>query len=119
MRHWLGQPGWVAGWFVSRDHRRLVSVAWDGVVRRRELTSGKEEPSPEGFLGHVQVVLSPNGRMIATSDMTGRVDTWDADAGVHLMALDNSGSISPKLAFSPDGNWLAVSQTDLSIHMLN
>src|SRR5260370_36940394 len=109
----------VTGLLVRPDDRTLVSVAWDGVVRRRDLTSGKEEPSPEGFVGHVQVVLSPNGRMIATSDMTGRVDTWDADAGVHLRALDNSGSISHKLAFSPDGNWLAVAQADRSIHILN
>jgi len=114
-----GHRNWITGSFLPPTDRTLVSVAWDGVVRRWDLISGKEETSPEGFAGHVDVALSPDGRMIATSDTTGRVDTWDAGTGLRLRTLVNSDSISHKLAFSPDGSWLAVPQADRSIHILN
>jgi WD40 repeat protein len=69
------------------DGKRLLQLGYDGVLRRFDLTTGRELPAPAGFAGLAFACPSPDGRRAAVQshsneatrldvfDMTGR-DCW-------------------------------------------
>jgi RNA polymerase sigma factor (sigma-70 family) len=93
------------------DGRSLVSVGDDGLIRRWDVASGKERPGVEGFDGHALAVQSPDGRLIAAGDVTGRLETYDAATGRRLVVLCEGGSELRCLLWTPDGSRLLTSAT--------
>lgn len=66
-----------------------------------------DNPAHEG--GVPDVAYSPDGRLIATTGAGGIVKVWDAYTGELMFTLDEGADeFGTNLAFSPDGNTLAV-----------
>jgi WD40 repeat protein len=121
---------WIRQLAVSPDGRRLASVADDMVCRIWDTANGEmlhelrghAEQTPQHFSSMLYAcVYSADGRRLATGDRVGHVVVWDATNGRQLGAVDapvlytwdgtqrirSIGGVRG-LAFSPDGNQLAV-----------
>ncbi len=72
-----------------------------------ELHVLKDSPAHDG--GVPDVAYSPDGTLIATTGAGGIVKLWDSNTGELLFTLDaGSDEFGTSLAFSPDGNTLAM-----------
>jgi WD40 repeat protein len=73
----------------------------------RDLT----RPLTAGHMSYYGLAKSPGGDLLAAIDTTGGyAHVWDLQHGSLLQALaTGSSAYQPVLAFSPDGQWLAVS----------
>ncbi len=115
----------------SPDGNRLATSSMDGSVRLWNANTGKEI---RAFMAHTDAVLSvafsPNGNRLATSSADGSVRLWNANTGKHIHVWDRVklpaklpvGFVSARgekedfipfltafsVAFSPDGNRLAI-----------
>jgi WD40 repeat protein len=106
--HW----NWVTGLFPLADGKTLVSVSWDHLIRRTDLTTGKTASSGNGYAGYAKVARSPTGPLAAVGDSQGRLELWDTATGKLVRRLRAAGPPSTMLRFSGDGKVLAVGQGD-------
>ncbi|GAA4669420.1 amidohydrolase family protein [Streptomyces youssoufiensis] len=95
----------------TRDGSALVYADdRDGLfaVRRRDLRSGAETVLASG--GRVQPALSPDGKRLASIDMSGNLVVRDLTAGTErvLAAPLGAGGLPGRPSWSPDGRWLAL-----------
>jgi WD40 repeat protein len=121
---------WIRGIAVSRDGSVVASVADDMVCRlwnaktgaKLKDLSGHAPMTPHHFPSMLYAcAISPDGRYIATGDKVGHVVVWEVATGKTAATLEaptmytwdptqrrhSIGGIR-SLAFSPDGNRLAV-----------
>ncbi len=97
----------------SADGSLLASAGLDGDilvwdVRRRALA----RTIPHG-VGILTIRFSPEGRTIATGDLSGNVDFWRASDGTHLGApLGGHNGIVFSLSYDPSGTQLMTTSTD-------
>ncbi len=97
----------------SGDGKTLVTGSLDGSVCLWDAATGKLRWSFEGTTrwvvsGVYPVSLSRDGKLLATGCDDKSVKLWDAETGRLLWALDKQVGIITSLAFSPDGQFLAV-----------
>jgi WD40 repeat protein len=97
--------------FVTVDHAPVL----------HDLRTGQElwrcfrfsHALPEPFVPPDEVsrlVISPNGRMLASSHSDHSVSLWDVATGEELQRFEERASSSASLAFSPDGRTLAIGE---------
>jgi len=89
-----------------------VAFAGDGnLIRIWEFMSRTELMQLRGREeGTIAVVFSPNGKRIAAADRMGNtLRMWDAETGREVLTTYLPGPSLNSIAFSPDGNTLAVS----------
>ena len=91
----------------SPDGQRLASGSYDDTVRLWDVNSGR---ALKTLKGHSQAVVgldySRNGKLLATGADDSTIRLWRASDGKSLRTTDN-GTHVDKVAFSPDGRWLA------------
>ncbi len=93
---------------VDHGHIALCTREPEGDLRRRVL---------EGHRGDVTAVaFTPNGRLLASSGLDGRVKFWDVATGQPLASLPANAGGSRCLAISADGKFLACGGEDHKIH---
>lgn len=89
------------------DGRHLASGSFDDTVRLWDVKSGRELKT---LTGHTQAVVgldfSPDAKLLATGADDSTIRLWRAADGMPLRTIDN-GTHVDKVAFSPDGRWLA------------
>jgi WD40 repeat protein len=108
----------VRGVVFTPDGRTLVSAGWDRALRWWDVAelrpldavllpgqTGKGRVSADERLE--ALARSPDGRLLATLNLDGRVSVWDARGRTVLHSFQaTSGQCN--LAFSPDGQWLSA-----------
>jgi WD40 repeat protein len=122
--------GWVRDLAVTPDAKVLVSAGDDMVVKLWEVESGKlirtleghEQRTPQGHITALYAVaVNPDGKHLASGDRHGTVCVWETDSGklAQRFQVPTLYTYDPRqrkrslggiraLAFSRDGNWLAV-----------
>jgi RNA polymerase sigma factor (sigma-70 family) len=120
----------------SPDGRTLASGIASGWVQRWDVASGKEIGTikpPGSRRGVVSLVFSPSGRELAMTREGASVEVWDVKANKRRHAfLENSLPPGPnpgfgssldagrtELAFSPDGQWLAVGSSGCGVRLFD
>jgi eukaryotic-like serine/threonine-protein kinase len=120
------------------DGRHLVAAdnpfAWGGHVKLFDLQTKQEVRSFRGHAyGIYQVVLSKDGRRLATASCKGNVKVWDTDTGQEMISYQNrtprkagEDSIDQlrtdaahSVAFSPDSQRLAIGCRNSKVMVLD
>jgi WD40 repeat protein len=93
----------------SRDGRTLAVALRDKTVRFLELPTGHERPVRIANVVLGNIVLSPDGRILAASDRSqpSTVRFWDSATGEQRAVLTHADHVGT-IAFSPDGRVLAT-----------
>ncbi|OAX43936.1 WD40 repeat-like protein [Rhizopogon vinicolor AM-OR11-026] len=105
--------GEVAAVATFPDRQRLVTSSKDGMLRVWDLKNGVMLKEMDGHgEAMVDMALSRDGRLIASSDDRGHVIAWHGDTGRLLTRAFRAHSEICSLDFSPDGATLATSSSD-------
>ena len=89
------------------DKRTAYGTAWDE-------TPSELRSISNGYINDVSsLVFSPDGNVLVSGDISGDIDFWDVESGVHLQTLHGYRDRVVDLAFSPDGNTLASATADI------
>ena len=88
---------------------RLYDLTQDPPARLAELVVGGEA---RGGLNQWagDVAFTPDGRRVVGL-LIDRIAIWDAATGEERETLQRAGNLADQLAISPDGRWLAVTQS--------
>jgi WD40 repeat protein len=92
----------------------LASWDRDGAVRLWDVTRGEVKSALSGLARPFEAtVWSPEGSYIVSADEAGTARRWSPDAGSHVVEIPVfRGKVAgprPRVAVSPSGQWLAVS----------
>lgn len=97
----------------------LAAASVDGVLRLYEGETGSEvrsilaAPEHGWFSG---LAFSPDGTLLATGTPTGLIQFWNPATGAEVASLQQEYGVIT-LAFSPDGEHLAVSARDMTVRL--
>jgi WD40 repeat protein len=109
---WRAQLGAVNALSFSPDSPRLISVGWDGVVRRWSTQSAVESIPFVEARKATALAVSRDGQYLATARQDSRIVLLDAKTGKELRELAGPAVRAAALAFSSDGKRLAGSFAD-------
>lgn len=99
---------------LSSDGRLLASGGSDGIARVWDAANHQEVLTIHGYIGALSsVAFSPDGAHLATVELEGTADFWDATTGRHLGTLGGTS----RLSFNPYGRQLATDERGGSIHL--
>jgi WD40 repeat protein len=117
--HPLYQRGGVGSLALSRDGRTLATSSTEGANLWDIVTGARVATLPAGnlgdpFFGNNGIAFSPNGHLLATASVTGKITLWDSRTHRRVRTLA-TGHVKNKpedqfrsIAFSPDSRLLAT-----------
>jgi WD40 repeat protein len=96
--------------FRGDGDRLVVATGPERVLRVLDVPSGRDVLTLRRHFGAaIDVAFSPDGARIASTGSDDVVKLWDAESGRELLSLSVlSGLIPVRVAFSPDGRWIAA-----------
>lgn len=109
----------ISGLALSPDGKRLATAGLETVVRLWDVESGKElRQLPNAHRG-TSLALSPDGKLLAMTKALAAVAVCEVDSGkiVHEFQLPDSGRPFGRMAFSPNGMFLAAVCGDQSVRV--
>jgi WD40 repeat protein len=104
---------WIESLTFSADDKTLIAGGDDGTIRFYNVATGKEAHRVEAHKGPViSVVLSPDGKLMASTSHDGVLRLADAATAGKSRVLakrlaESEYQGASRLAFSPNGQWLA------------
>jgi len=97
----------------SRDGGTLVTGSAGRKIHVWEVASGREKKTLGEVGGISSLALSPDGRLLATTEFWHRViRLWDLEEGKELQPLQGHETMVWQVAFSPDGELLGSVSSD-------
>ena len=109
----------VRGVAFSPDGHSVAAVSQDGILQLFDPATGEQRlPLPRG-VGFAGLAFSPDGRRLTTVGLGGKVQVWDTTTGGSV--LEVNGTVRrddvewPSVAYSPDGQLLAVTANEHSL----
>ncbi|MBI3839482.1 MAG: pre-peptidase C-terminal domain-containing protein [Planctomycetia bacterium] len=108
----------------SKDGSQLLSAAGEpGVFGEVRLWNAADGGLVRTFQGHQDslyaAVLSPDGKLLATSSYDQQIKLWDAASGKELRTLSGHNDAVFDLAFRADGKILASASGDRTVKLWN
>ncbi len=102
----------------SQDGRTLVTGSGDNQIHVWDVASQKKIRSL-GLIGGVSsLALSPDGRLLATTEFwLPRIRLWDLENGRELASIPGHETMIWQVAFSPDGRLLASGSSDQTVRL--
>jgi WD40 repeat protein len=94
------------------DGKTIVSLSWDGLIRRRDVETGEEQTSGDGYVGDVRAIFSPDGANMIVTDEAGRFDAWDVRSGKQLDSLAGKERRPTYVDIAKDGKTAVVHTSD-------
>ena len=108
----------VSGVAVFPDRRRMATSSSDGMVRIWDLKHGVLLKELEGYGdAMVDIALSRDGQLIASSDHGGYIVAWHGDTGKALTRPFQAHQNICSLDFSPDDAMLATGSLDCTVKL--
>jgi RNA polymerase sigma factor (sigma-70 family) len=109
LRKLNGLAGQILAAAFSADGKVLSAATSEGRIRRWQVATGKEVASfAAGRRGNCEpVAFSADGRLVALHGENDNIELWDVVSGKQVHAFTTAQRISPCLAISPDGRFLA------------
>lgn len=103
------------------DGQRLVSGSSDNTLIIWDVESGAAigEPLRAHSATILDVDVSSDGQLIASSGGDRKVLVWDAETQANIFAFDDHEDVTRKVAFSPNGEWLASGGDDRVVILHN
>lgn len=112
----------VPTWTYQQNYRRGLpphqnaEIIASNLFDRQCLSGDSTTNSKYGSISNpdfiITIAMSPDQKTIASSSLTHSLLLWDIETGTLQSSLPNSNRPVQKLAFSPDGNILAVASYD-------
>jgi WD40 repeat protein len=88
--------GWVRGVEISRDGKTIISVGNDKMIRLWSVESGEKLSEWSAHERHIySAAFHPNGQMIATGDLMGKIHLWNVSDHALIRTFDGSTLYSP------------------------
>jgi WD40 repeat protein len=117
-----GHTAPIWGVVLSADNRWAATGAWDGTVRRWDITTGQLWLIGQG-LGQVRcLALSPDGKTLAaassaTDTAEGAVRLWDVATFAEPRVLRGHRQAISAIAFTPDGRQMVSGGFDATVRL--
>lgn len=119
---WETERGLISAVDISTDGKLIAIANWDGIVKVLNIQSGKiitqmERYELSSFVDFL--VFSPDGRLIASAPWKQGVEVLDVQHGecvtqVQLEPINVGFNIYAGVEFSPNGQYLAVTETPIN-----
>lgn len=108
-----GHDGWIRGFALSPDGRRVVSGAMDRTARIWDCATGRQLFVLEGHGDEIRAcAFSPDGDRVASASADTTLKIWDANDGMELRTLAGHRDKVTFCAFLPDGTRLISAAED-------
>jgi len=104
-----GHSAVVLGLAFERGGERLATISPDTTIRIWDVHSGRARVVIEAMVPAFGVAFSPDGKLVASTDGTGRASVWDAERGLLLNRLGSMAEFGYSITFDPDGGRIALS----------
>ena len=119
---WETERGLISAVDISTDGKLIAIANWDGIVKVMDVQSGEiitqmERDKLYFFIDFL--VFSPDGRLIASAPWQQAVEVLDVEHGecvtqIQLEPMNGKFNIYAGVEFSPNGQYLAVTETPIN-----
>ena len=119
---WETERGLISAVDISPDGKLIAIANWDGIVKVMDVQSGETITQMERHKLYFFVeflVFSPDNRLIASAPWKQAVEVLDVQNGecvtqIQLAPINAEFNIYAGVEFSPNGHYLAVTETPIN-----
>lgn len=101
------------------NDQQLVTISKDGKLQIWDINTKQVKPITTHYSYSKSVVLSPDGKTVATGDKDRSIRLWTIESGQLLATIPAHGSNINSIAWSPDGKYIVSASDDFSIKEWN